>query len=74
MVLLSIKNQNFLLGVKEKILKSQRRCLSTIYKMSGCSLSVYKDTNASHDYLCTQIKNEHKFCKLLLKRTQIVVQ
>ena len=48
--------------------------LRTIYKMSGRSLSVYKDTSASHEYLCTLIKNGHEFCKLLLKRTQIVVQ
>ena len=48
--------------------------LSTIYKMSGRSLSVYKDTSASHEYLCTLIKNGHEFCKLLLKRTQIVIQ
>ena len=48
--------------------------LSTIYKMSGHSLSVYKDTSASHEYLCTLIKNGHEFFKLLLKRTQIVVQ
>ena len=46
----------------------------TIYKMSGRSLSVYKDTSASHEYLCTLIKNGHEFCKLLLKHTQIVVQ
>ena len=48
--------------------------LCTIYKMSGRSLSVYKDTSASHEYLLTLIKNGHEFCKLLLKRTQIVVQ
>ena len=42
--------------------------LSTIYKMSGRSLSVYKDTSASHEYLCTLIKNGLEFCKLLLKR------
>ena len=48
--------------------------VSTIYKMSGRSLSVYKDTSASHECLCTLIKNGHEFCKLLLKRTQIVVQ
>ena len=50
--------------------------LCTIYKMSGRSLSVYKDTSASHEYLCTLIvtKNGHEFCKLLLKRNQIVVQ
>ena len=48
--------------------------LCTIYKMSGRSLSVYKDTSALHEYLCTLIKNGHEFCKLLLKRTQIVVQ
>ena len=48
--------------------------ICTIYKMSGRSLSVYKDTSASHEYLCTLKKNGHEFCKLLLKRTQIVVQ
>ena len=48
--------------------------LCPIYKMSGRSLSVYEDTSASHEYLCTLIKNGHEFCKLLLKRTQIVVQ
>ena len=48
--------------------------LCTIYKMSGRSLSVYKDTSASHEYLCALIKNGHEFCKLLLKRTQIIVQ
>ena len=48
--------------------------ICTVYKMSGRSLSVYKDTSASHEYLCTLIKNGHEFCKLLLKRTQIVVQ
>ena len=48
--------------------------LCTIYKMSGRSLSVYKDTSALHEYLCTLIMNGHEFCKLLLKRTQIVVQ
>ena len=31
--------------------------LCTIYKMSGRSLSVYTDTSASHEYLCTLIKN-----------------
>ena len=41
--------------------------------MSGRSLSMYKDTSASHEYLCTLIKNRHEFCKLLTKRTQIVV-
>ena len=49
----------------------QHNLLCTIYKMSGRSLSVYKDTSASHEYLCTLIKNGHKFCKLLLKRTQL---
>ena len=48
--------------------------ISTIYKMSGRSLSVYKDTSASYEYLRTLIKNGHEFCKLLTKRTQIVVQ
>ena len=44
------------------------------YKMSGRSLSVYKDTSALHEYLCTLIKNGHELCKLLTKRAQIVVQ
>ena len=39
--------------------------LSTIYKMSGRFLSVYKDTSASHEYLCTLIKNGHEFCNYL---------
>ena len=38
--------------------------------MHGRSLSVYEDTSASHEYLCTLIKNGHEFCKLLIKRTQ----
>ena len=57
-----------------KLLKSFRGSLRTIYKMSGRSLSVYKDTSASHEYLCTLINNGHEFCKLPLKRTQIIVQ
>ena len=61
----------FLLNFTYELLMSFR---STVYKMSGRSLSVYKDTSASHEYLCTLIKNGHEFCKLLLKRTQIVVQ
>ena len=65
-----IKNV-FLLNFTYELLMSFR---STVYKMSGRSLSVYKDTGASHEYLCTLIKNGHEFCKLLLKRTQIVVQ
>ena len=60
----------FLLNFTYELLMSFK---STIYKMSGRSLSVYKDTSASHEYLCTLIKNGHEFCKLLLKRTQIVV-
>ena len=48
--------------------------ICTINKMSGRSLSVYKDTSASHEYLCILIKNGHEFCKLHQKRTQIVVQ
>ena len=51
-----------------------RSAVSTIYKISGRFLSVYKHTSALHEYLCTLIKNGHEFCKLLLKRTQIVVQ
>ena len=50
------------------------RCNYCLQNECGRSLSVYKDTSASHEYLCTLIKNEHEFCKLLLKRTQIVVQ
>ena len=49
------------------------RFWSTICKISGRSSSVYKDTSASHEYLCKLIKNGHEICKLLLKRTQIVV-
>ena len=51
------------------------QCLYVLFtKWVGRSLSVYKDTSASHEYLCTLIKNGHEFCKLLLKRTQIVVR
>ena len=42
--------------------------------MSGRSLSVYKDTSASHEYLCALIKNGHEFIKCLQKHTQVVVQ
>ena len=41
--------------------------------MSGCSVSVYTDTSASHEYLCTLIQNGHEFCKLLIKRPQKVM-
>ena len=61
----------FLLNFTHELLMS---FVSTIYKMSGRSLSVYKDMSASHEYLCTLIKNGHEFCKLLTKRTQIDVQ
>ena len=44
-----------------------------VYKMSGRSVSVYTDTNASQEYLCTLIQNEHEFCKLLMKRPQTVM-
>ena len=48
----------FLLNFTHELLMSFR---STIYKMSGRSLSVYKDTSASHEYLCALIKNGHEF-------------
>ena len=41
--------------------------------MSGRSVSVNTDTSASHEYLCTLIKNGREFCKLLIKRSQTVV-
>ena len=48
--------------------------LCNVYKMSGRSVSVYTDTSASHEYLCTLIQiNGHKFCKLLIKRPQTVI-
>ena len=37
------------------------RVVCTIYKMSGRSLSVYKNTRASHEYLCTLIKTDTNF-------------
>ena len=46
--------------------------LCTIYKMSGRSLSVYKDTSASHEYLCALIKNKHEFCKLLIRNDEMI--
>ena len=47
--------------------------LCNVYKMSGRSVSVYTDTSASHEYLCTLIQNGHEFCKLLIKRPQTVM-
>ena len=44
-----------------------------VNKMSGSSVSMYTDTSASHDYLCTLIQNGHEFCKLLIKRPQTVM-
>ena len=44
-----------------------------VYKMSGRSVSVYTDTSASHEYLCTLIQNGHSFSKLLIKRPQTVM-
>ena len=42
-------------------------------KMSGRSVSVYTDTSALHEYLCTLIQNGHEFCKVLIKRPQTVM-
>ena len=36
--------------------------------MSGRSVSVYTNTSAWHEYLCTLIQNGHEFRKLLIKR------
>ena len=47
------------------------RC--NVYKMSGPSVSVYTDTSASHEYLCTLIQNGHEFCKLFIKQPQTVM-
>ena len=44
--------------------------ISGVCKMSGRSVSVYTDTSASHEYLCTLIQNGHEFCKLFIKRPQ----
>ena len=44
-----------------------------VYEVSGRSVSVYTDTSASHEYLCTLIQNGHSFCKLLIKRSQSVM-
>ena len=41
--------------------------------MSGRSESVYTDTSALHEYLCTLIQNGHEYFKLLIKRPQIVM-
>ena len=42
--------------------------ISNIYNMrSGCSVSVYTDTSALHEYLCTLIQNGHSYFKLLIK-------
>ena len=71
--------KNFALNAAEQrhlkwLFRYENVLLRTIYKMSSRSLLVYKDTSASHEYVCTLIKNGHEFCKLLLKRTEIVVQ
>ena len=47
--------------------------ISTVYKMGGRSVSVYKDTSASREDLCTLMQNGHKFCKLFIKRPQTVM-
>ena len=47
--------------------------LRNVYNMSGRSVSVYTDTSASHEYLCTLIQNGQEFCKLLIKRPQTVM-
>ena len=47
--------------------------ISTVYKMGGRSVSVYTDTSASREYLCTLMQNGHKFCKLLTNRPQTVM-
>ena len=39
---------------------------SNIYNMSGRSVSVYTDTRALHEHLCTLIQNGHKYCRLLI--------
>ena len=41
--------------------------------MTDRSVSVYTDTRASHEYLCTLIQNGHEFYKLLIKRPQTVM-
>ena len=48
-------------------------CICNVYKMSGRSVSVYTDTSALHEYLCALVQNGHEFCKLLIKRPQIVM-
>ena len=45
------------------------QCIMYYLQNEWRSLSVYKDTSALHEYLCTLIKNGHEFCKLLTKRT-----
>ena len=37
-----------------------------VYKMSGRSVSVYTNTSASHEYLCTLVQNGHDFLNYLL--------
>ena len=41
--------------------------------MSGRSISVYTDTIALHEYLCTLIQNGHEYCELLIKQPQTVM-
>ena len=47
--------------------------ISNVYKLSGRSVTVYTDTSASHEYLCTLIQNGHEFCKLFIKGPQTVM-
>ena len=48
--------------------------ISNTYNMrSGRSVSVDTDTSALHEKLCALIQNGHSYCKLLIKRPQIVM-
>ena len=47
--------------------------ISNVYKMSGRSVSMYTDTSASHEHLCTLIQNGHELCKLLIKQFRTVM-
>ena len=63
-------NKNINNGVLLLCKKVFKPRISNVYKMSDRSVSVYPDTSASQEYLCTLIQNKHEFCKLLMKRPQ----
>ena len=72
------QNKTDLINQKRQMLKTHPTefvwlsLISNVYKMSGRSVSVYTDTSASHEYLCTLIYTDTNFVNYLsndLKQT-----